>query len=523
MYVLIFQMSGEARRHMLHPGDSIAGRAPTCELVLDDVSVSRRHARFTVTDTGCTIADLGGRNGTYVNGDQVTTAQLIDGDRILFGEFPLTIEYSADDRLSIDEGHTLIEDPGTIYRPVVDVGVRVRADSTDDGVRSLRLMSEVARTLVRNRPVSEVLDQVVQLAFDTCPAERAFVVMKDEATGALVPRLARDRTGADIPSATISRTIVNRVITDRVALLASDARLDSRIGPSESVLAQQVRAFMCAPLWHDRDVIGVLYVDASRNQRFSATDLDLITALSNFAAVAVEQARLMTRVLEETRNRERLQRYHSPAVVSRIFDSGSDVDAPFLAQERDISVLFVDIVGFAARSEGMTPAQTTQMLNGFFERMTDAVFDNEGTLDKFIGDAVMAVFGAPMDQPDHALRAVRTALQMQQALTRLNEVSDRPPLTVRMGIHSGIAMAGDIGSMRRREYTVLGDVVNTASRLESTVAQPGQIVISKATRERLDGTIAVRSIGAVAVRGRKETVEVFAVERRSDFPAVAQQ
>ena len=103
---------------------------------------------------------------------------------------------------------------------------------------------------------------------------------------------------------------------------------------------------MCAPLWHDRDVIGVLYVDASRGQHFSATDLDLLTALSNFAAVAIEQARLVTRILEETRNRERLQRYHSPAVVSRIFESGADVDSPFLAQERDISVLFVDIVGF---------------------------------------------------------------------------------------------------------------------------------------------------------------------------------
>ena len=237
----------------MSPGDSIAGRAPTCELVLDDVSVSRRHARFTVTNTGCAVTDLGGRNGTFVNGDPVTTAPLIDGDRILFGKFPLTIEYSADDRLSLDEGHALIEDPGH-HLPARRRGRHERSRrQADDGMRSLRLMSEVARTLVRNRPVAEVLVQVVQLAFDTCPAERAFVVMKDEATGdAGAARCACDRDGADIRSATISRTIVNRVMTDRVALLASDARLDSRIGavgerPGASGPRVHVRAAVARP------------------------------------------------------------------------------------------------------------------------------------------------------------------------------------------------------------------------------------------------------------------------------------
>jgi adenylate cyclase len=511
MFVLTYQESGESRRYRLTPGETIAGRAPTCDLVLDDVSVSRRHARFSVSGSGCVVSDLGGRNGTFRNGEPITTAILNDGDRILLGKFPLTLESSADDQLELNEHHTLIEAPGTIYRPVVELGTIGRAGGADGG-RFLRLMADVARTLVGNCPVGEVLAHVVQLAFDTCPAERAFVILRDDATGTLVPRVASTRSGADIRSASISRTIVNRVMTDRVALLANDAQVDSRIGPSESVVAQQVRAFMCAPLWHDRDVIGVLYLDASLSQRFSATDLDLMTSLSNFAAVAIEQARLASRVQEETRFREKLQRYHSPAVVSRIFESGGDVDAPFLAQEREISVLFADIVGFTSRSEGMTPAQTTQLLNGFFGRMTDVVFEHEGTLDKYIGDALMAVFGAPLDQPDHATRAVSTARQMQLALAKFNAESGAASLQVRMGIHSGLAMAGDIGSLRRREYTVLGDTVNIASRLESSIAKPGQIVISGATRERLDSSVPLRSLGEVAIRGRHEPVEVWEVE-----------
>jgi adenylate cyclase len=151
------------------------------------------------------------------------------------------------------------------------------------------------------------------------------------------------------------------------------------------------------------------------------------------------------------------------------------------------------------------------MLNAFFERMADVVFDNEGTLDKFIGDGLMAVFGAPLEQPDHAARAVRTAQAMQQALGHLNEASGGPPLRIRIGIHSGTARVGDIGSTRRREYTVLGDVVNTASRLESSVAQPGQIIISNATRDRLSPDSAVRPLGQVSLRGRRAPVEVFEV------------
>jgi adenylate cyclase len=161
------------------------------------------------------------------------------------------------------------------------------------------------------------------------------------------------------------------------------------------------------------------------------------------------------------------------------------------------------------------------MLNAFFERMADVVFDNEGTLDKFIGDALMAVFGAPLEQADHAARAVRAARMMQQALAGLNAASAEPPLQIRIGIHSGTARVGDIGSTRRREYTVLGDVVNTASRLESSVAQPGQIIISEATLARLGADSAIRPLGPVSLRGRRATIEVFEVIVEPTGSAVA--
>ena len=509
MYTLISRQPGEARRYVLPPGDSIAGRAPSCEIVVDDSSVSRQHAKFTVTERGCTVVDLTSRNGTYLNGRLVTRGGLRDGDRISLGRVPLEVEYSSVDSFALSEDRT-IELPGTVYRPVAELSALLSHVPPRTEERSLRLLVEVGRTLVGDRPPGEVFQQIATLAFDTCPAERVFLVLKDHTAGTLVPRVACRRDGTDIRSVSLSRTILQRVMTDRVAIMASDLLIDSGLAESKSLRVQRVQSFMCAPLWDEREVIGVLYVDASQAGRFSAQDLDLLTALANFAAVAIERARLGAQVTEEIQRRERLERYHSPAVVSRILAGDGETGA-FFAQERDVSVLFADLVGFTGLSEGLTPAQTAAVLNGFFECMADVVFENEGTLDKFIGDALMTVFGAPLEQPDHAVRAVRTAQLMQLALERLNEESTDVPLRMRIGIHSGLVRAGDIGSLRRREYTVLGDVVNIASRLESEIAQPGQIVVSGVTRAQLEDTFRVRPLGRVSLRGRKEPVDAYDV------------
>jgi class 3 adenylate cyclase len=157
----------------------------------------------------------------------------------------------------------------------------------------------------------------------------------------------------------------------------------------------------------------------------------------------------------------------------------------------------------------MSSAQISQLLNTYLGCMTNIIFQQEGTLDKFIGDAVMAVFGAPLDQADHALRAVRAAQQMREAVGGLN-VGRESPIELRIAINSGMALAGDMGSPKRREYTVLGDVVNTASRLQA-ITPPGGILISRATFDRLNGRLAARSRGTVSLRGRVAEVEIFEV------------
>jgi adenylate cyclase len=144
--------------------------------------------------------------------------------------------------------------------------------------------------------------------------------------------------------------------------------------------------------------------------------------------------------------------------------------------------------------------------------MTDVIFKYEGTLDKYIGDAIMAVFGAPLDMPDHAGRAIRTALEMQERLTEWNaERRDGPSLRVRIGINSGKAVAGEIGSVNKKEYTVLGDTVNTASRLETSVAKPGSVVIGENTYALVKGQFECRPLGTFSLKGKEYEVLVYEV------------
>jgi adenylate cyclase len=369
----------------------------------------------------------------------------------------------------------------------------------------------VQRALLSTQSLTDVLNRVVDLAFQAVPSERAFLMLRESADEALAARVLRHRDGTIPPNPTLSRMVVRRVMRERVAILAADATSDPVLGVTDSILRFNIRSFMCAPLWNREEVIGVLYVDSPRSAQFSAADLDAFTALTNAAAVAIEQARLSGQLLEETRRRERLQRYHSPSVVSRIIH-GSEGDAGLAAAERDVTVMFCDIVGFTSMCENIPPAQSAALLNAFLTRMTDIVFEYDGTLDKFLGDALLAVFGAPFDQPLHPLRAVQAAIAMRKALAEMNRLQEGPKLQMRVAINSGVAITGDIGSPRRREFTVLGDVVNTASRIEDEVAGPGEIVISGPTYLRIGSKIKVRHLGARLLRGRTTPMDMYAVE-----------
>lgn len=505
MLQLRYEERGVHRVHPLRQGLTLIGRLPTSDLVLIDPSVSRQHASIRVIDSECWLTDAGSRFGTFLADAEVYgEVEVKPGAVIRLGEVTLVLEQHMAEAELLTEGHQISEGPGTICLPISVETVPRGGDG-----HLLRLLAEVGRTLLGGQSLSDVLNRVVDMAFAAVPAERAFLMLRDSSEEALAARVLRHRDGTIPPNPTLSRQVVRQVMRERVALLAADATT-AGLGVTDSILRFKIRSFMCAPLWNRDEVVGVLYVDSPLSAQFTASDLDAFTALTNAAAVAIEQARLSSQLLEETRRRERLQRYHSPAVVSRILHT-PESDGGLDAQERDVSVMFCDLVGFTTLCEHIPPAHAAALLNTFLTRMTDVVFEHEGTLDKFLGDALLAVFGAPFEQPEHPRRAVEAALAMRRALATLNATQDGPKLEMRVAINSGIALTGDIGSPRRREFTVLGDVVNTAARIES-IAGPGEIVISGATAARLGSGLTLRPLGERQLRGRTSQIELFAVE-----------
>jgi class 3 adenylate cyclase len=245
---------------------------------------------------------------------------------------------------------------------------------------------------------------------------------------------------------------------------------------------------------------------------FTERDLDLLTALANFAAVAIERARLNDRVAEEKRIRGRLERYHSPQVVDEII---ADVTATGSLKEvrtKTVTILFADLVGFTSWSEKMEAAQLAHVLNHFFTLASDAIFSQDGTIDKFVGDAVMAFFGAPIDQPDHPARAAAAALKVRDAVAEWNRervAQGEFPLEVRIALNTGETIVGEIGSERRVEYTVVGNAVNVAARMEEFVAMPGDIVVGPATYEAIKDGHQLAQLGFFALKGVSNQVPLY--------------
>jgi adenylate cyclase len=529
------------------------GRASECDLVLNHESVSRAHARFSRETDGWRVEDLGSKNGIRVNTFRVEQERIRDGDRIDLGSARLYVEigpagqpadpanvvFSERDEpsmhtevLELSELSSLLSRSGSeaahgarASRPGGEVSelseglARVgRTSSGEDAGELLRTVGEAAEALITCDSLDETLERILGLVFAHLPAERGVICLYDEASRRTEPKATRTLEGISDAPIHISSNIVRHVLDKKQALLVRDTQMDERFGSAESVIMMQIRSVMCAPLYRNGRAAGFIYTDRQTgNAPFDLPDLHLLSALAMLSAVAIETARLRDSIRHEQELRARLARYSSPAVVEQILRASEPAERGMAADERDVTVLFADLKGFTEMAESMRSAEVIRILNRVFERLTEVVFDLEGTLDKFRGDGMMAFFGAPLAMPDHAERAVEAALRMQEALAELNaRHRSLRDLRMRIGINSGPVVVGDIGSPQRKDYTVIGDVVNTASRLESFVAQPGEVVIGRSTWDRACDHFVCEPLDEVRLKGKQQSVHPYRVIARRE-------
>jgi len=253
-------------------------------------------------------------------------------------------------------------------------------------------------------------------------------------------------------------------------------------------------------------------VQATRAIAAGNFNIALPVASRDELGVLTDSFNRMARSLREKEMIKRaFTRYVAREVVEEILKDPENL--VLSGERRQVTVLFCDVRGFTPLSERLSPEEVVLLLNDFYTLMIETTFKYDGTLDKFLGDAVMAVFGAPMAHPDHSARAIRTALDMQEGITGLNErrVRDgKEAIAVGIGVSAGEAVAGTVGTEDRMEYTVIGDSVNLAARLESN-AKPGQILISHRTYERVRDLVDARPLGRIRVKGKEEEIEVYEV------------
>ncbi|MBW8875814.1 MAG: FHA domain-containing protein [Acidobacteria bacterium] len=546
MLRLRYVVNGEDRTTPLTGGRVRLGRGSDNDVVLSDVSVSRYHAEILREVDGWSVHDLKSTNGVEVNGVPVEKAPLRPGDRMGIGSFEVRVEaepQSVRPQPVIDDGEDgpLGLGNATIIRPLSDFAADYGLSGglsgtgplskpgagTDDQAyvhRMFGFLTRLARVLTVADSVDEVLSRVLDLAFEAFPVDRGFILLSSDpggdpgGAGELVCELARVkdrvqfRPSGEVP---VSRTMLRTVMHERVALVTFDAQSDQRLSGGESIRLHQIRSAMCAPLWSGDQIMGVIQVDSPiQVGAFGERDLDVLTTLANYVAVAVERIRYAKKAEFEKLVRTRLERYHSPGVIEEVLRRGDE--GMQRLQSAHATVLFADLVGFTAFAENAPPEAVAESLDAFLDLSVEAIFRAGGTLDKFIGDCVMAFFGAPVAQPDHALRAVRAAIEIQEGLDLWNAgrtAEGLPGFKARVAVNSGPVVVGDIGSARRVDYTVLGNTVNVAARLEAFAAQPGDVVLGPETQRLLNGAIRTEPLGEFQLKGLQQRIHAYRVAR----------
>jgi adenylate cyclase len=535
------------------------GRALDNDLILTDTSSSRLHTRLAKDGSGYVAMDMNSSNGTFVNGVLIKTRVVLkDNDVIRIGDTELIfkdpqaqaapgapaggerpsifseleklpggqepqgsrIEKNVDDFEQAEEqfGKSIVE-----VKQSPASAQQSDAAKLDRATQNFFILYRLGKELNKAQNLEEMLGKALVLVFGVLKAERgAILLLEPDEDGQMQLTQKAQRYKGDIKrfagEVRVSTTICNKVINDRLAILTADARSDTALDAGMSIVQLNIRSAMCVPLWDEETIRGLIYVDnLTETDSFTETDLELLTAVASQMALFIKKDELTKKFTEEAIMRANLERFHSKeeveAMMAHIKQDGEVKGVALEMKEIEATVMFTDIVSFTPLSERTPPKVLAELLNKYFEKMTEVVFANKGMVNKYIGDGIMAIFGASTPDSVGAVEAVTAGLQMLTEMDNFyKEVDAKYHFKIRIGINTGPVVAGMIGSMEKMEYTVLGDTVNVAARLESN-AEPNNLLLGEETRKCVKGKFPILEIGEIALKGISRKTKAFRIKR----------
>ena len=495
------------------------GRHPDNSVQILDRIVSKEHAHVIGQADGTyMLRDLGSLNGSYVGNTRVSEQILKHGDEITMGSTRLL--YS--DRPSTDESvprvtiapssineshirHKVDADKSERFLPAKDLP----ADTLKRDYEKLRIAHELGQAIMGILDLETLLPKILDKSFELLPADRGVILLM--VGGQLLPKYVKHKNPRQShEQIVLSNAILNEVTQQKRAVLSSDASMDARFVGSNSIIMQGIRSTMSVPLMHGSDLLGVMHLDSQiAANAFTERDLQLFNSIANQAAIAIQNARLTKKIEEEARTRTQFQRLLSPALVEQLVSGQLRLEG--VGELREVTMLFSDIRGFTAMSEKQKATETVALLNEYFEVMVNILFRWNGTLDKYVGDEIMGLFGALVPMEDAPWHAVQCAIEMQAALRDFNDRRAQQGLEqieIGIGINTGMVVSGAIGSPLTMQYTVIGDAVNVASRLCS-IAKKGQIIISETTFAAVTDKVHWIPLEPTKLKGKNQQMRIY--------------
>ena len=506
-------------------GDSsVLGRSTTASVRLADREVSRKHSQIDREGNDYVLRDLGSSNGTFLNGKRIVgPVKLGDGDEVLIGtskmEFRLTsgaqsgnnAEIVHTGKAGVLEGVVARTSAKATFLPVEQVQ---EVGQLKRDYERLRVGHEFSTYVRLERDLNELLRRILEIAFDLIPCDNGVILLRDPRSQELVIQAMRQRKPGQ-GKVLVSDTLLAQVQLTKEGVLTSDAIADKRFQASQSIIALGVRSAMAVPLLTSsgEDVKGIMFLDSrERIAAFTTKDLEVLSAIAAQASVALENSEYARALEFEATQRAQLARFLSPALVEQAARGSIELSKGGALSE--LTILFSDVRGFTRISEKLPAQEVVRMLNDYFELMVDILFEHEGILDKFIGDAIMGLWGAPVKRPDDATNAVRAAVRMQKRVAEWNEervAQGKEPIRIGIGLHTGQVVVGNMGSSKALSYTAIGDGVNLASRL-CGIAGEDMIVISEECAQRAGkDKFVLEPLPPAKVKNREAPVEIYRV------------